>query len=145
MSMADQGDRELTLYLQSKKAVTSFYRPPASRSSSDSGLGVTDIRSTGRTEDEAAGSASEVFFLSDDQARCLALVEELARKRAYKVKVVDVSKAGRLEQLVTQHLRSVTTFPVLVGVSGNRLEGAEAFTEDHICEEMPTEMSTIRA
>lgn len=141
--MADQGDRELTLYLQSKKAVTNFYRPPAARA--EGNVGVTDVRATGRTEDDAAGSAEEVFFLSDDQARCLALVEELARKRGYQVKVVDVSKVGRLEQLVTQHLRGVTTFPVLVSPSGTRLEGVEAFTEEHICEEMPTEMTTIRA
>ena len=29
--MADERSRELTLYVQSKKAVTSFYRPPSSR------------------------------------------------------------------------------------------------------------------
>lgn len=148
--MPDEKSRELTLYVQSKKAVTSFYRPPAARvvaSGSGEGAygGTTDIRHAGRDEDEAAGAGEETFFLSDDQARCLALVEELAARRGYTVHVVDVGKAGRLERLVTERLRGVQKFPVLVGNGDRRLEGVEAFTEDRICEMMPTEMQALRA
>ena len=148
--MPDEKSRELTLYVQSKKAVTSFYRPPAARvvaSGSGEGAygGTTDIHHAGRDEDEAAGAGEETFFLSDDQARCLALVEELAARRGYTVHVVDVGKAGRLERLVTERLRGVQKFPVLVGNGDRRLEGVEAFTEDRICEMMPTEMQALRA
>ncbi|MCI4318450.1 MAG: Lrp/AsnC ligand binding domain-containing protein [Thermoplasmata archaeon] len=148
--MADQKSHELTLYVQSKKVVTSFYRPPASRvvsSGSGDGAfgGTTDIHRAGVSEDDAAGSGEEAFFLSDDQARCLALAEELASKRGYSVHVVDVGKAGRLERLVTERLRGVQRFPVLVGASDRRLEGVDAFTEEHLCELMPTEMQAIRA
>ncbi|MGI0132706.1 MAG: Lrp/AsnC family transcriptional regulator [Thermoplasmata archaeon] len=148
--MPDTKLHELTLYVQSKKAVTSFYRPPASRvvaSGSGDGAygGTTDIHHAGRGEDEAAGAGEETYFLSDDQARCLALVEELAAKRSYTVHVVDVGKAGRLERLVTERLRGVQKLPVLVGLGDRRLEGAEAFTEEKVCELMPTEMRSLRA
>ena len=143
--MADDRAKELTLYVQSKKVVTNFYRPPASRTGPDMSLGVSDIRASGRTEDEAAGSADTAFFLSDDQARCLALVEELAKRRRYTVKVIDVAKVGRLERLIAEHLRGVSNFPVLVAPGGARLEGVDKFTEDQICEQMPAEMQTLRA
>ncbi|MCI4367892.1 MAG: Lrp/AsnC ligand binding domain-containing protein [Thermoplasmata archaeon] len=142
--MPAEGPRELTLYVQSKKAVTSFYRPPASRTSEAAALSP-DYRPSGRTEDDAAGTSEEVFFLSDDQARCLAVTEEIAKRRSYTVKVVDVAKVGRLERLVTEHLRGVTKFPVLIGPSGQRVEGTDAFTEEALFEMMPAEMSTLRA
>jgi DNA-binding Lrp family transcriptional regulator len=149
--MAEEKSRELTLYVQSKKAITSFYRPPASRVVSTGGGeggfggGTTDIHHAGTSEDSSAGSGEEAFFLSDDQARCLALCEELAARRAYALKVVDVGKAGRLERLVTERLRGVQRFPVLVGPGDRRLEGVEAFTEEHVCELMPAEMRSLRA
>ena len=146
--MADQQSRELTLYVQSKKVITSFYRPP-SRSGTDptgasSGGGV-ELHHASREVDEAPGVVEEAYFLSDDQARCLALTEELAAARGYTVRVVDIGKAGRIEQLVAEHLRNVQTFPVVIGPSGQRLEGVSAFTEDHLCEMMPTEMKSLRA
>jgi len=66
-------------------------------------------------------------------------------KRGYKVKVVDAARVGRLERLVTERLRGVQKFPVLVGPGDSRLEGVEAFTEEHLCELMPAEMGTVRA
>jgi len=143
--MPAEAPRELTLYIQSKKAVTSFYRPPASRTSSEATAMSPDFRPTGRSEDDSAGSAEEAFFLSDDQARCLAVSEEIAKRRSYTVKVVDVAKVGRLERLVTEHLRGVTKFPVLIGPNGQRVEGTDAFTEEALYEMMPAEMTTMRA
>jgi DNA-binding Lrp family transcriptional regulator len=143
--MAEARSKELTLYVQSKKVVTNFYRPPASRMGQDASIAMSDVHTASRSEDDAAGSAEQAFFLSDDQARCLALAEELAKKRGYTLRVVDVAKVGRLERLVTEHLRNVTTFPVLIAASGSRLEGVDQFTEDHLCEQMPAEMTTIRA
>ena len=109
-------------------------------------LGATvDARPTSSSEDDSAGARQEAFFLSDDQARCLALTEEIAQRRNYAVRVVDVGKAGRIERLVAEHLRNVQNFPVLVGMGGQRLEGVASFTEDHLSEMMPTDMTSVRA
>ncbi len=143
--MASGPRGEVTIYVQSKRVVTSFYRPPVSRTSTDSSLGTGDTHTASRSDEDAAGAAQETLFLSDDQARALALTEELAAKRGFAVRVVDVAKVGRLERLVTEHLRNVTTFPVLIGPTGHRLEGVESFTEEHLCEEMPAEMTMLRA
>lgn len=146
--MPDEKSRELSLYVQSKKVVTSFYRPPAL--SSDVRYGPESGRTTSmdrpsHLESGASVSGEEAFFLSDDQARCVALVEEIATKRGYAVKVVDVAKVGRLERLVTERLRNVQNFPVLIGPGDQRLEGCDAFTEEHLCEMMPAEMGALRA
>jgi DNA-binding Lrp family transcriptional regulator len=143
--MADPS-RELTLYIQSKKTVTMFYRPPAS----PAGFGPTTqttVHGASTSSGDAQGSDSDgpVYFLSDDQSRALALTEEMAGRRGYQVKVVDVEKAGRLERLVTEHLRGVSTFPVLVAPGGARLAGAEQFTEENVAAMMPTELKGVRA
>ena len=143
--MPEDGARELALYVQSKKVVTNFYRPPASRSISEGNVASADVHMTGRSGDESAGTAEQAFFLSDDQARATALAEELAKKRGYTVKIIDVAKVGRLERLVTEHLRGVTNFPVLIAPSGGRLEGVASFTDEHLCELMPAEMKSLRA
>ena len=146
--MPEDKSRELTLYVQSKKAITSFYRPPASRmvSAGDQSFGgPTDVHAAGRSDEETAGAGQETFFLSDDQARCLAMCEEMAAKRGYTVHVVDVGKSGRLERLVTERLRGVQTFPVLIGPGDLRLEGIPAFSEERLAEMMPTEMQNLRA
>jgi hypothetical protein len=143
--MAERRALELTLYVQSKKVLTNFYRPPAVRTSSDGQVSSAETHHAARSEDEGYGSADEAYFLSDDQARCLALTEELAKKRGYELRVVDVAKVGRLERLVTEHLRGVTNFPVLIGPTGARLEGVGAFSEEHLCAQMPAEMATLRA
>jgi DNA-binding Lrp family transcriptional regulator len=146
--MADERTHELSLYVQSKKVVTSFYRPAALASDvrygPESGR-TTDMGRPAHGDSEASRVGEEAFFLSDDQARCVALTEELALKRGYTVKVIDVAKVGRLERLVTERLRGVQTFPVLVGPGDQRLEGCEAFTEEHLSELMPAEMGALRA
>ncbi|HEV2449254.1 MAG TPA: Lrp/AsnC ligand binding domain-containing protein [Thermoplasmata archaeon] len=139
--MADTGARRLLMYIESRKVVTSFYRPPSPNlerpaAAGDLGGALTDDRSS---------ASDSAFFLSDDQARALALTEELAAKRGYSVEVKDVAKSGRIERIVTEHLRNVQNLPVLVGPSGNRLEGVDAFTEDRLCEMMPADMPVLRA
>lgn len=145
--MAEAATRELTLYVQSRKVVTSFFRPamPSGGSGSMEEALAADAAHPATVHGESSRAGEEAFFLSDDQARCVALTEELALKRGYTAKVVDVAKSGRFERLVTERLRGVTTFPVLVGPGDARLEGTEAFTEEHLCEMMPAEMPTQRA
>jgi len=135
--------RELTLYVQSKRAISTFYRPPATGSvpgtaaataSAVPGEGSTDTR-----------GEEGILFLSDDQARCVALTEEIAGKRNYHVKVVDIEKVGRVERLIAEHLRGVQTFPVLISPKGPRLEGADMFTEERLSELMPSELHSVRA
>lgn len=141
--MPDDKARQLTLFVQSKKVITNFYRPTVSRMATSSD--VSDVMPPGVGGDEGAGSAEEAYFLSDDQAHCLAMAEELAARRGYAVRVVDVGKAGMFTKLVAEHLRGVERFPVLIGPTGQRLEGVDAFTEERLCDLMPTEMSRLRA
>jgi DNA-binding Lrp family transcriptional regulator len=146
--MADDKSRELALYVQSKKVVTSFYRPPSLSSEvrygPESGL-TTDMGRPAHLDSNDSRAGEESFFLSDDQARCVALVEELAAKRGYSVRVTDVAKVGRLERLMTERLRGVQNFPLLIGPGDQRLEGCDAFTEERLCELMPAEMTALRA
>jgi DNA-binding Lrp family transcriptional regulator len=134
--------RELTLYVQSKKAVTTFYRasvnPPPGSASPVPGGG-------GPSPQEGGAVGEPVFFLSDDQSRCVALVEEIAAKRGYHVRVVDVEKVGRIERIITEHLRGVQKFPVLISPLGRRLEGTEQCTEDELAAIMPTDLKSVRA
>ncbi len=141
--MPDQ--REVTLYVQSKRAVTSFYRPAPSPSMAH-GASMPGIGgAAGYVSEPASEAGQPVYFLSDDQSRAVAVTEEVALKRGYAVKVVDVEKAGRLERLVTEHLRDVHTFPVLVTPNGQRLVGGEQFTEEGLSALMPTELASVRA
>jgi DNA-binding Lrp family transcriptional regulator len=130
--------RELVLYIQSKKAVTTFYRPAPA-------VGGAVPSSPGGAPSEAAVGDAPVHFLSDDQARCVALAEETALRRGYRIRVVDVEKAGRLERLVTEHLRGVQKFPVLISPKGPRLEGVDQFSDERLSELMPTELKSVRA
>jgi hypothetical protein len=139
--MADES-RELVLYVQSKRAVTTFYRPAPAASRTSIG---TPSAGPASEAGEGAGVGEPVFFLSDDQSRCMALVEDLAAKRGYHVRVVDIEKVGRLERLITEHLRGVQKFPVLISPLGRRLEGVEQFTEDELAAIMPTELKSVRA
>ncbi|MGA7862157.1 MAG: Lrp/AsnC ligand binding domain-containing protein [Thermoplasmata archaeon] len=95
--------------------------------------------------DEGAGAAEEAYFLSDDQAHCLAMAEETAARRGYRIRVVDVGKAGMFTKLVAEYLRGVEQLPVLVGPTGQRLEGVPSFTDERLCDMMPTEMFRLRA
>ena len=144
--MSDAESRQLTLYVESKKAVTTFYRP--SVSSASVAVGRAPISTTADTRGaDAVGSVGDepVYFLSDDQARCVHTTEEVAKRRGYSVKVIDVTKAGRLERLVTEHLRGVDHLPALVTPSGQRIEGCDAFTEEKLAELMPTDLPSVRA
>ena len=141
--MTDEKNRELTLYVQSKKVITSFFRPTSVIAPGDNP--AADVARPATMNPEASRPGEEAFFLSDDQARCVALSEEVAMKRGYTVKVIDVAKIGRLERIVTERLRNVQHFPVLVGTDDRRLEGVEMFTEERLCEYMPTEMGALRA
>src|SRR5690242_11845439 len=141
--MADEPVRELTLYVQSKKVITSFFRP--AMVTAEGANPTADVAHPPHTDPEASLAGEEAHFLSDDQARCVALAEEVAARRSYTVKVVDVAKIGRLERIVTERLRGVQTFPVLIGAHGERLEGVEAFGEERLCELMPTETGSLRA
>ena len=135
--------RELLLYVQSKKAVTTFYRAPLAPSL----RWVTPPRAEaapGSTQQDAQ-VGEPVYFLSDDQSRCVAQVEEMAARRGYHVRVVDVEKVGRIERLIAEHLRGVQKFPVLIAPSGRRLEGLEQFTIQELAALMPTELKSQRA
>ncbi len=143
--MPDDTSHELTLYVQSKKVIANFYRPPPGGLPAEERKfgGTGSVPAGARDVDASVGG--EAFFLSDDQARCAALAEEIAARRGYKVTLVDVAKVGRLERLVAERLHGVSTFPVLVGPTGQRLEGCPEFTEDKLSEFMPTVMKNIRA
>ena len=141
--MVEEKSRQLTLFVQSKKVITSFYRPSASRVTVSPEVGDVTAQNVGG--DEGAGAAEEAYFLSDDQAHALAMTEEIAAERGYRLRVVDVGKAGMFTKLVAEHLRGVEKFPVLIGASGQRLEGTAAFTEERLCDIMPTEMFRLRA
>ncbi|MGI0155109.1 MAG: Lrp/AsnC family transcriptional regulator, partial [Thermoplasmata archaeon] len=80
-----------------------------------------------------------------DQARCVAHAEEIATRRGYHIKLVDIEKVGRVERLIAEHLRGVQTFPVLISPKGPRLEGAEMFTDERLSELMPSELKSVRA
>jgi DNA-binding Lrp family transcriptional regulator len=135
--MADD-PKELVLYVQSKKAITTFYRPPTQTAGSVP-------TPTARAPNEESVGDSPVFFLSDDQARCVALVEETASHRGYRIRVVDVEKVGRLERLVAERLRGVQNFPVLISPRGPRLEGVAQFNDETLAELMPAELKSVRA
>jgi DNA-binding Lrp family transcriptional regulator len=140
-------DRELTLYVQSRKVVTTFYHPPTPRDGSPAvspEAALAQEPSWGKDEERSVPTGEE-FFLSDDQARCVALTEEVATKRGYHVRVVDVARVGRLERLVAEHLRGVQRFPVLHGPGDTRLEGVDAFSDERLSEIMPAEMTASRA
>jgi NAD(P)-dependent dehydrogenase (short-subunit alcohol dehydrogenase family) len=140
--MADT-PRELALYVQSKRTVTTFYRPPVS---GDVATVTAATAAAGSTvgEDEARADGT-VLFLSDDQARAVAHAEEIAATRGYRIKVTDIEKVGRVERLIAEHLRGVQRFPVLIAAAGTRLEGAENFTDERLSEIMPTELKSVRA
>jgi hypothetical protein len=139
---------QLTLYVQSKAAVTTFYRTsggPPSGTGVGPGL-AQDVRSVARnSEENSTIGDSPVHFLSDDQARCVAVTEEVAAARGYRVNVIDIEKVGRLERLIAEHLKGVQRFPVLISHRGHRLEGVSEFTSVRLAELMPADLRAVRA
>ncbi len=131
--------RELTLYVQSKRAIATFYRPPVAVEQ------ATVSQPAAPATGEEGNRAEGVLFLSDDQARAAALTDEVAQRRGYHVHVVDIEKVGRVERLIAEHLRGVQKFPVLISPKGARLEGVEQFTEERLAELMPSELKGVRA
>lgn len=146
---------EAHLYVKSQKVVTSFYRAEATQRSSPeaAGMATSGVAVTGSmygASDLALSrdtSGSDVgYMLPDDQARAAALVDEVAARRGYVVKVTDVGKAGRLTQFVEAHLKGVEQYPALVVPSSSRrLAGLEAFTVEKLCCAMPAELQLVRA
>jgi DNA-binding Lrp family transcriptional regulator len=141
--MADDS-RELTLYVQSKKVVTTFYRPPSTGEVATVTAAST-VSATSTVGEQEARADGTVLFLSDDQARAVAHAEDIAAHRGYHIKVVDIEKVGRVERLIAEHLRGVQRFPVLISPTGPRIEGAEMFTDERLSEIMPTELKSVRA
>ncbi|HTZ62209.1 MAG TPA: Lrp/AsnC ligand binding domain-containing protein [Thermoplasmata archaeon] len=133
--------RELTLYVQSKRAIATFYRPSIANETT----GTTPPGAPKTGGDEASLGEEGVLFLSDDQARAAAHAEEVAGRRGYHIKVVDIAKVGRVERLIAEHLRGVQTFPVLISPRGQRLEGTDQFTDERLAELMPSELKSVRA
>jgi len=138
-----EDSHELTLYVQSKKAVTTFFRPSTAQSQEAAMSGMGAGPSASSSSGDAVGES--VFFLSDDQARCQAMVEEIAAQRGYHLRVIDIERVGRIERLVAEHLRGVQKFPVLISPLGRRLEGVETFTEDELAAIMPADLKSVRA
>ncbi len=133
--------RELTLYVQSKSAISTVYRPPVGQDVPAASPGSAPaIPGEGDTRGEEG-----IHFLSDDQARCVAHAEDIASRRGYHIKVVDIEKVGRVERLIAEHLRGVQTFPVLISPKGPRLEGVDMFTDERLSELMPRELRSVRA
>lgn len=138
--------REVTLYVQSKRAITSFYRPQLSAATIGPGTSTSVMGAPSDYISEPASSDGRpVYFLSDDQSKAVAITEEIALNRGYKVKVVDIEKVGRIERLIAEHLRDVHTFPVLVAPNGQRLLGGDQFNEENLSALMPTELKSVRA
>ncbi len=138
-------ERELTLYVQSRKVVTGFFRPPAAPSEVGVAPDAPVAELAGSSRPDRNLASEEAFFLSDDQAHAAALAEEIAGRRGYTVKTVDVARTGRIERLLVERIPSGARFPLLLGPHGLRLEGLEAFTEDRLCALMPTDLAGRRA
>ncbi len=131
---------EAHLYVKSRKVVTSFYRPQGNQMAAPADTaGVA-------TSSPNSGDAQVEFMLSDEQARAVALAEEVAAKRGYAIKLTDLGKSNPLTQMLEQHVRGVERFPVLM-VPGTpaRLEGSEAFTHEKLADAMPAEPTFQRS
>lgn len=145
----DVAKMEAILYVKSRKAVSSFYRPKSTQvETTDSGghvgLGMSTSGGTNISEDMAEVDTG--FVLSDEQAQAVALLEDVAPKRGYTLKIVDVTRTNVIKQMLDSHLKGVEAYPVLVvPVSGRRLEGPEAFTEMNVISLLPAELPHIRA
>ncbi len=136
---------EVHLYVKSRKVVTSFYRPQSGQMATPAdtaGVATASPNFSGA----GTGDAQVEFMLSDEQARVVALVEEVASKRGYSLKLSDLGRSNPLSQMLEQHLRGVDRYPVLL-VPGSpiRLEGPEAFTIEQLSATMPAEPTYQRS
>lgn len=140
---------EALLYVKSRKAVSSFYRPKSTQvETTDSGGHVQPGMSTsgGTNISSDMAEVDSGFVLSDEQSQAVALLEDVAPKRGYTLKIIDVARTNVLKQMLDSHLKGVEKYPVLVvPVSGRRLEGAGAFTESNVISLLPAELPHSRA
>ncbi|MDE1819229.1 MAG: Lrp/AsnC ligand binding domain-containing protein [Euryarchaeota archaeon] len=141
--------REVLLYVKSRKQITSFYRGSAQQLETTAGgkdipMGAASSSATNLSPD--VGEAETALVLPDEQARAVALVEELAPPRGYALKIIDVSRAGLVKKIFDTHLSGVERYPVLVSpATGKRLEGADAFTEPSLLNLLPADLRNVRA
>ncbi|MGI0054861.1 MAG: Lrp/AsnC family transcriptional regulator [Thermoplasmata archaeon] len=145
--MTDPSPHELTIYVESRKTIRNFYRQVGTVTPTSPAIGTAPV-AQGETRSISSGTSvtdEPVYFLSDDQARCVALAEDLGKRRGYMIKVVDIAKSGRLERLVTERLKGIAKLPALVSDGEARIEGVEEFTEERICELMPCDLKNVRA
>lgn len=140
--MREAADRELVLYVASRRVVTGVYEAtaPSSPVLPDAAyVGGGQIgEGPGR---EGRAPLAEEWQLPEEQGRCVALVESVASARGRTLKVHDVGRGGTLERLVAERLRGVHELPVLILPSGERLVGASAFTAERLAALLPAELS----
>lgn len=141
--------KEVTLYVQSKKAITSFYRGTATQLETVSpGRDVPQgsASSGGTNISPEVGHAETAYILPDQQARVVAFLQEIAPPRGYSVKLIDVTRSNLVKKLLDTHLSGVEHYPVLVSpFGGKRLEGPDAFTEHALLDLMPADLPNVRA
>jgi len=93
-----------------------------------------------------AHETDTAYMLPDDQQRALLLVEDLATKRGYTLKVLDISRTNLMTQVPESVSKGEERFPILViPFSQHRLEGPDSFTEENVCAVLPAELETVRA
>lgn len=138
------------LYLKSRKVATAVYHPETKQvetgTASDGIVVGSPFRVSGSPSTPEAHSTDTAYMLPDEQQRALFLVEELAAKRGYALKVVDISRTNLLTQVPESIPTGEEEFPILViPFSQHRLDGPGAFTEEKVCAVLPTELETVRA
>lgn len=142
---------EVHLYLKSRTVSTAVYHPETKKVesggvSSDGIIVGSPFRVANYPASEEGQNTDTAYMLPDEQQRALFLVEELAAKRGYVLKVVDVAKTHLISQVPDPNMKGAELFPVLVvPFSGHRLEGPDAFTEEKVCSVLPAELETVRA
>lgn len=78
-------------------------------------------------------------ILSAEQEEVLSLVQGIALRRNYLVRVIDVGHENAVRAYLHQHLQGVTKFPVLVcRHREGRLVGPDAFTQSAVEELLPS-------
>lgn len=141
--------REVLLYVKSRKQVTSFYRGTAVQLETTAPLhdipqGAASSSATNLSPE--VGDAQTAFVLPDDQARAVAMVEELAPPRGYAIKIIDTGRSNLMKKFLDSHLAGVEKFPLLISpASPNRLEGPDVFTEANLLNVLPAELKGVRA
>jgi hypothetical protein len=137
--------KEVTLYVRSHEEITSEKHlsssetqivKPITSASSESYKGFQGTPTWNQRR--GADIVQRERVLPEDQLRVNYLVENIALKRGYVVKVVDVGDENVLKRFLDTHLKGVTKYPVLLCAhSSRRLEGVDAFTQEALEEILP--------